>query len=620
MCGIAGFINLEKQMIAEKHLDQMLQLQYHRGPDFQGKSYCGQVGFAHNRLSLLDLSSAGHQPFADENHILVFNGEIYNFQELRKELTPKTYASSSDTAVLFQALKEWGVAHTLKKIKGMFAFSWYNKQTDEFYLVRDRLGIKPLFYGVDQNQTRWFASEVKALLDVMPAQANAYKVLFSSLGVLERSRTHTAWENIKQLEPGTFLKVVGKQLEIKTYYHVFDTVNEKDYQRLNNSSLHEVVAEFGHIFQKSVQAMCVTDAPLGSYVSGGLDSSIITWQACHEVDQMKLFTANILGKHSEFKDAKSFAQSINQPLFDYPFEKQMALRDWAKTTWHYESPIVVHFNAIPFAQVSKLAHEHQIKAVLTGEGSDQLFLGYANLLTKRYQPLLKAPYIIFDKIYHKIPKLKGFLTDTGGSQDLMGLFRKGAQNYTNEIFAQQGQKVYDFVNKDKRAEHLETAIMLNEHLLSLLWRNDRMGMMHAIESRFPFLDEDMLAFAMNLPTKFKIGPSAKFYSYKHPFLIDKYIVRKYAEDKLPKALVYKNKNGFPMVGLRHIHVNPAFFKGGTIMHLMQMSFDQFKFMAASNDNYLTSLLASVEIWAKLFIERQSVEQVIEQIQQHMIIK
>ena len=609
MCGISGFINHYGYNVAEQNLQVLLDLQHHRGPDFQGKLYLGNVGFAHNRLSLLDLSSSGNQPFEDESYVLVYNGEIYNYLELKKELSTIEYRSSSDTAVLFQALKEWGVDKTLKKIKGMFAFSWYNKKTQELFLVRDRLGIKPLYYATDSNKTLWFSSEVKAILGVMDAKPNSFKVLFSGLGILERSRKDTAWDEIKHIEPGTYLYVnPSKTVEIN-YYSTYELIDEKTYRLLEKKSINEVVDEFHHLFDSSVKSMCVSDAPMGAFVSGGIDSSIISHYAVQNVSEMKLFTANILGKHSEFEDAKKLAKSLDKELFDYPFQKEMALRDWAKVTWHYESPIVVHFNAIPFSNVAKLAREHQVKAVLTGEGSDELFLGYGGILTKRYDSLLKFPYTVLDAIYNKIPKLKKFISDSGGSQDLIGIYRFGSQNFTNEIFYNQGLESYNFLPKNKIEEHQQTAKMLNEHIVSLLWRNDRMGMMNSIESRFPFLDEDIIAFAMNLPTKFKIGHTSKFHNYKHPFLIDKYIVRKLAESKLPKELVNKKKKGFPVDGLRELIVNPLFFENGTVVSVLQLSKEQLIFMCKNSPSYLIGILAAVEIWAKLFIEKQTIESV-----------
>jgi len=616
MCGISGFVNQSNKIIEEQNLDILLKQQHHRGPDFQGKLYLGNAGFTHNRLSLLDLSSAGNQPFENENYVLVFNGEIYNFLQLKQELSATEYSSSSDTAVLFQALLEWGVAKTVKKLKGMFAFSWFNKNTQEIYLVRDRLGIKPLFYCLDDKQTLWFASEVKAILGVVNCKPNPIKVLYSSLGILERSRKNTAWDDIKLVEPGTYIYLKNQNIEEVKYYSVYDTVDENTYNRLYKSNTKDVLSEFENLFEQSVHSMSVSDAPMGAFVSGGIDSSIIAKYATQSNANLKLFTANVIGKHSEFEDAKELAQSLNKELFDYPYQKEMALRDWAKVTWHYEAPIVVHFNAIPFSNVAKLAFDHQVKAVLTGEGSDELFLGYSGLLTKRYNKFLNFPYTVLDKTYSKIPKLKSFLTNTGGSQDLLGVFRKSAQNYSNELFYDQGQSVYNFIEKNKKDEHLQTAIMLHEHLVSLLWRNDRMGMIHSIESRFPFLDEDIVSFAMNLPTKFKIGKTFKLYNYKHPFLIDKYLVRKLAENQLPSNLVNKVKKGFPVDGLRNIKVDSMFFKNGTIVEILQLSQTELNYMCHTTPNYLISILASVEIWAKLFVEKKSIEEVDILVQKH----
>ena len=151
--------------------------------------------------------------------------------------------------------------------------------------------------------------------------------------------------------------------------------------------------------------------------------------------------------------------------------------------------------------------------------------------------------------------------------------------------------------------------MLNEQIVSLLHRNDRMGMMHSIESRFPFLDEEIIAFAMNLPTKFKISATTKFYNYKHPFLLDKSIVRKLADKKLPKQLSHKKKSGFPSYALRNAIVQPEFFKNGHVSNILQLDSKQIKYMCSNFNNYNTALLASVEIWCKLFIENESIANV-----------
>lgn len=621
MCGISGFINIAQKAVDQNVLNKMLEVQHHRGPDSKGIYYNTTVGFAHNRLSLLDLSSAGNQPFEDEQFVLTYNGEVYNFKELKSELPESiSYRSSSDTEVLFNALKYWGVDKTAQKLKGMYAFSWYEKKSNDLYLMRDRIGIKPLFYSMDSNHTFFFASEMKALMQVLDENPNPFKVLYSSLGVLERARKETAWDKIFQVEPGTYIKIEASGIKETKYYTVFDTVDEKEYNRLNNMSSSKVLQEFDDLFKESVGRMCVSDAPMGAFVSGGIDSSLIARYAVDKTDEIKLFTANVLGKHSEYQDALLLSKSLDKQLFDYKYEKEMALRDWASVTWHYESPIVVHFNAIPFSGVSKLTREHQVKAVLTGEGADELFLGYPKLLTKRYDNFIKLPFELLNKVYGLVPKLRSYVSNTGGSQDLVGLFHDASNNFSNELTFQEKASVYDFIPVKKRAEHLLTSRMLQDHIVTLLWRNDRMGMIHSIESRFPFLDEDLIAFSMNLPSKYKIGRTWKFHNYKHPFLIDKYLVRKLAENKLPKALVEKRKNGFPLHGLRDIYVKPSFFENGTVSEILQLDRRKITYMCENKNNYLISLLASVEIWAKLFIEKKTIATVDQLILEHIRIE
>jgi asparagine synthase (glutamine-hydrolysing) len=609
MCGISGFINFKNQMVERHKLEKMLTIQNHRGPDSQGIYYNHYVGFAHNRLSLLDLTASGNQPFEDENFVLTFNGEIYNYLELKKELPEFNYTSTADTAVLFHALRHWGVEKTVNKINGMFAFSWYDKTTKDLVLVRDRIGIKPLYYALDNQSNYWFASEIKAVLAVNDFKPNSIKILYSALASLEKSRYETAWDDIKFVKPGTFITISEKGIKETEYYTLSSDINESEFNRLNNLDFKSVIDEFEHLFDLSVKKMAVSDAPMGAFVSGGIDSSLIALHGSKYSPDLKLFTANIIGKYSEFDGAKLLAKTINKELFDYKYEKEMALCNWAKVTWHYETPIIAHFNALPFSNVAKLAREHNVKAVLTGEGADELFLGYPKLLTQRYDTILKSPYTFLNFIYDKVPKLTPYLNKTGGSQDLLGLFEQASYNFNRQITREDSIINYGFLPKNQQLEQYKTKQMMNEHIVSLLHRNDRMGMIHSIESRFPFLDEDIVKFSMNLPNKFKISRINNFYNYKHPFLMDKAIVRKLADRELPKSLTRKKKNGFPSFGLRYMHVKPEFFENGTVSQCLQLDKRQLKYMCGNFANYSIALLASVEIWAKLFIEAETIDEV-----------
>ncbi|NVK51482.1 MAG: asparagine synthase (glutamine-hydrolyzing) [Flavobacteriaceae bacterium] len=612
MCGISGFCSLNKVSVKKEFLSDMIEVQNHRGPDSNNFYYNKHVGLAHNRLSLIDLSDNANQPFYQDNYVLIYNGEIYNFLELKKELPRTVYRSNSDTEVLFNCLKFWGIEKTLNKIQGMFAFAWYDISKDELVLVRDRIGIKPLFYGVDTNNCLWFASEVKAILKVSKFEPDPVEMLLSPIGgIVEKSKEKTLWNNLKTLTPGHLLVIKNGEILKKEYFNIKNYVNENEYNRLNKSTLSEVTDEFESIFDNSIQKLLISDAPMGAFVSGGIDSSLIASFAAKHQKDLKLFTANVVGKHSEISAAKLLANTLNKDVYQYRFEKEMAIRDITNVTWHYEAPLVVHFNALPFSNVAALARNENVKAVLTGEGADELFLGYPKLLTKKYERLIRFPYTILNKIYNSVPQLKSYLNKNEGSGGLSTLHELAVQGFDRQILRKENLSTYDFLGKKEQLQHYLSMQMINEGIISLLWRNDRMGMMHSIESRFPFLDEKVIQFSMNLPVKFKIGRTKSFYNYKHPFLIDKQIVRNLGKRSLPKKLFTKKKNGFPMHALRNMSVKPELFYNGVFADLMKLSRVQINHMTEKNSytKYHIALIAMFEIWGRLFVDNRSKEEV-----------
>ena len=220
MCGISGFYQLNKESVSIDVLNTMLKMQTHRGPDSEGIYYNNFVGLAHNRLSLLDLSSNGNQPFIDEEYVLVYNGEIYNFLELKKELPQIQFKSNSDTEVLFHYIRLFGIEKTLNSIQGMFAFSWYDIKNDKLLLVRDRIGIKPLFYGIDDHKCLWFSSELKTILSSADFEPDPIQMLFSPIGgITEKTKHKTSWKNLFALAPGHFITVENGSLKKNEYFH-----------------------------------------------------------------------------------------------------------------------------------------------------------------------------------------------------------------------------------------------------------------------------------------------------------------------------------------------------------------------------------------------------------------
>ena len=611
MCGISGFFNNKKNKIDKDLLIHLSDILSHRGPDYLGKYYNDYIGMAHNRLSILDLSENGNQPFSNERYHLVYNGEIYNYKDLRDDLEGFniSFRSTSDTEVLFYHLIYFGIKETLQKLNGMFAFAFFDQKKKKLFLCRDRLGIKPLFYSI-KNSTLFFASEMKALVKNLNFKVDNVKALYSTLGINEKSRYETVFEGLFHVTPGTYLEYDSDGIKENIYFDLTDLIDENNYNIRKKESFSNNMNEFKDLFSSSVEKMLMSDASMGAFVSGGIDSSLVAIEASKFSDNdFQLYTANIIGKHSEYDDARQLSHELDLELKDYGFNPEYFLRDLAEVTWYYETPIVVHSNAIPFSNVSRLANERNVKAVLTGEGADELFMGYPKLLTKRYDKLIRAPFNILDKVYSLLPSLKSYMSG-GGSAGIEVLFEKASQNFTRDLIRQKGLKKLEFLKVPERMDHYLTIQMLNESLISLLWRNDRMGMMHSIESRFPFLDERILEFAINLPMKNKIGYVPRFHNYKHPFLLDKKIIRYSAKNKLSNNLIYKKKEGFPCYGLGNLNIQPDFFNDGYVNDLLKLNNSmQTRFFSENFDKYHIAKFAALEIWGSLFVLNHSIDNV-----------
>lgn len=615
MCGISGFFSANNTNIDESLLHKFSKVLHHRGPDNSSNYYDKYIGLCHNRLSILDLSDNGNQPFYNDRYVLIYNGEIYNYKKIKNQLEKLNvrFSSSSDTEVLFNSLIHFGIRTTLNQIKGMFAFAFFDKKKKEIFLARYRLGIKPLFYSF-LNDNLYFASEMKALTSNFNFEIDEIRTIFSVFSTSEASKKNTLFKNLFHLSPGSFLSFSKENgVQIEKYFDLVDLINEENYNYRSKNSFKDNLDEFDHLMSDSVRRMLMSDAPMGAFVSGGIDSSLISSLASkHSTSEFKLFTANIIGDISEFEDAKRLSTALNKELFDYPFEPEYFLRDIARATWHYETPLVVHGSGVPFLGVAELANQNGVKAVLTGEGADEMFLGYPKLLASKYDSLIRFPLNFLIKLYSIIPSLKRYVKiEKDGMESFIN---KAVQNFTRDLVRKNGLEKFDFLPEKQRGRHVQSLLMLNEHIVSLLMRNDRMGMAHSIESRFPFLDEKLLEFAINLPEKNKIGFIPRFYNYKHPFLIDKKIVRMLAKKWLPNKLIFKKKNGFPHFGLRNLDVNPSFFKDGFVVDTLKInSKEEIELFSGKFNKYTISKLAALELWGKLFVLDSSIDEIQEPI-------
>ncbi len=581
----------------------------HRGPDNFGFELRGKVALAHNRLSLLDLSEAANQPFSNDRYSLIYNGEIYNFQENRKRLQHEfgvEFKTTSDTEVLFYSLVLEGIEKCLATTSGMFAFAFYDELEETLWLARDRMGIKPLYYYQSNSAVYW-ASEIKALVRPLGLQPDPVRTLFAANNMAEKSAEYTLFKGVKSIRPGSYLEIrkEGSPKEA-TYYDVVDDFDADYHNELDRMGTDQVLHDFDQMFSGAVRKMLISDAPVGAFVSGGIDSSMISAVASASSADIKLFTANVVGKYSELSDVESLSKHIGKEVYEYRFEPEMMLRDWAAVTYHYDCPIVVHVNSIPFSNVARLARDSGVKAVLTGEGADELFLGYPRLLTQRYDALAGLPKNLVESLYKTFPKLHSYVFGGNGNTPISFL-NKVVQGFElQEIEQRADEKLSGLVGRARR-EQFMTIKMLREHLITLLHRNDRMGMMSSIEARFPFLDEDIVRFAINLPARYKIGRTKRFYNYKHPFLIDKWIVRKTAEKYLPNQIVRKKKQGFPMYGHKYLQIKPGFFRGGWVADSLGLASSVQSYMLKTQDPYFVAKLASVEIFGRIYGFGHSIE-------------
>ena len=612
MCGIAGIFQRNGRSVSLETVETMGSLTAHRGPDNFTVEAFGKVALAHNRLSLLDLSPAGNQPFKNDDYALVYNGEIYNFREIRARLEEKfgvVFKTSSDTEALFFSLIHEGIETCLKNLRGMFAFAFYDRRKNELWIARDRLGIKPLYYAARGTEFCW-SSEMKSLALALGFAPDALKTLFAVNGIAEKSNEYTLFREITPVKPGSFLKISAGASEPQEffYYRILDDFEPEIYRAAERKSRAEIASEFESLMHSAVESVLISDAPLGAFASGGIDSSLISAIAAKTYPQLKLFTANVVGKFSEFKDAKKLSEHLGAELFEYRFEPEMMLRDWTRATYFYETPIIVHANAMPFSNVSQITREQGVKAVLTGEGADELFFGYPHLLTRRYERFARLPVSFVQSLYNFAPRLKKHLFPNA-KRSALEFANQIAQNFESPRRESEALEKLDFLGANEKQEQFLTMRMLGDHLVTLLHRNDRMGMMNSVEARFPFLDERLVKFAINLPAKFKIGRSPRFHNWKHPFLVDKWVVRQMAEKLLPPALAHKPKLGFPMLGLQKVRFADEFFKNGWVAENFALDEKARRYMLAAEEPYFVGKLASIEIFGRLFGRRESIDAV-----------
>ena len=503
MCGIAGYLNFDGKPASPVILKAMTDMLVHRGPDDEGQLVEGALGLGHRRLSIIDLSPTGHQPMASSGgHLVIsFNGEIYNYRELRLELETLGYSfrSESDTEVLLSALEAWG-EEALLRLNGMFAFVLYDRRKRCLLLARDRYGVKPLYY-VTVGQTLMFASEIKAFI-----AHPAFKADLDADGLIEYMSfqnfltDRTLYKDVRILPAGNALSI-PMQGPVRTPRQYWDfQFSERESGRTRADYLEEL----DNLFVQAVSRQLVSDVPVASYLSGGLDTGAIAVIASRQLPEMRTFTigfdmSSVSGLELAF-DERAKAERMSALCRTEQYEMVLKAGDMERAidplVWHLEEPRVGQ--SYPNFYAAKLAGKFN-KVVLSGAGGDELFAGYPWRYFRASDNHGFEDYsALYFKDWQRLVPSDAFSALTAPLEgrhqtDPLAVFRSVFAHHATELTRPEDYICHSLYFEAKTFLH------------GLLVVEDKLSMAHSLESRVPFLDNDLVDFAMALPVSHKLA-------------------------------------------------------------------------------------------------------------------
>jgi len=562
MCGICGKINLDGTPADEKLLKRMASCLSHRGPDAEGVYLKGSVGLGHRRLSIIDLSPAGHQPMCNEDGTvwIVLNGEIYNFRELRDELEKKghVFRSHSDTEAILHLYEEEG-PDCVKGLRGMFAFAIWDERDRSLFLARDRAGEKPLFYYLD-DRCLIFGSEIKAILQNPNVSVKPdYVAIHHYLTYQSVPSPFSAFQGISKLPPAHYLICRNGKVEIARYWQL--TYLPK-FAAASLSAVRDLESELVERLTEAVRLRLISDVPLGAFLSGGMDSSVVV-ALMSQVMKEPVRTFSI-GFHEKDYDELHYARIIADRFKTAHTEFQVrpnAVDILPKLVWHYNEPFADP-SAIPSYYVSKLARQY-VTVVLNGDGGDESFAGYdryrANELAMRFErmPVFLKRLLLplcgrllpasadpnsfswrlkrFSQALSLSPELRNANWATNFDNDMKSLlytddFKKktNAIDSYNIILDRYAQaQATDFID---RTLYADVTLYLSE---TLLVKMDIASMANSLEARSPFLDHEVMEFAARIPAHLKLHNGRTKIILKNAFA-----------EMLPQEIIMRKKMGF----------------------------------------------------------------------------
>jgi asparagine synthase (glutamine-hydrolysing) len=555
MCGIAGVFNTKGELFSQSHLQRMADSIAHRGPDAEGYFIENGIALAHRRLSILDTSAKGTQPMSSKNGqwIIVFNGCIYNYLELKQELKAKghEFVSTTDTEVICEGLAAYGPSF-FERLNGMFAIGAWHRQEEALYLSRDRFGVKPLYYWFN-NGTVVFASEIKAIRQHPDFKTEVDTGALNEYFTFQNLFTYrTLFKGVTMLPPANTVRLDAQSTFVKHHSWWDYDFSQPD----TTMSFDDAREETSRLFRQAVARQMVADVPVGSYLSGGMDSGSITGIASRHVSRLCTFTCGfdmsevtgVEANYDERRDAELMANYFKTEHYEQVMNAGDIRWSLPRLVYHLEDLRVGM--SYPNYYIARLASKF-VKVCLQGTGGDELFGGYPWRYYRVFQSLDQKNF--FDNYYNfwqrLVPDEQRHLLFTSD------ISKSIIQAEPREIF----ERVFTFNHKLKYntpEEHINNSLYfeIKTFLSGLLIVGDKLSMAHGLEERFPFLDNDLVAFAQTVPVTHKLGnlermkkiDENEFGKRKLYTEYDdgKNVLRKAMLDFLPEKIINRKKQGF----------------------------------------------------------------------------
>lgn len=601
MCGISGRLNLDGRPVEAAEMAAMRDTMIHRGPDDAGLFIDGAVGLAHRRLSIIDLSG-GHQPLSNEDGTVtvVFNGEIYNFGELRRELADRghTLATRSDTEVIVHLYEEVG-AECVQRFRGMFAFALWDANRRQLLLARDRLGVKPLYYA-QVGDSLLFASEIKSLLrsDALQAEVDP-RGLGRFLTYRHPYGNGTLFKGIQQLAPGHYLVAGAGKVAVRRYWDVPE--------RGQNGATRRSSDEFLPLLEEAVKLRMISDVPLGSFLSGGIDSSAITALMARHTSGVQTFSIGFVpGEENELSWAQRVADWCGARHHEFIQGSEDFFSLLQRLIWNHDEPLTFPAS-IPLYLLSR-----ESKAVATvmlaGEGADEILAGYGTNVRAywlaqarawipdplrallRFSPASGRFRAIASRMSMDETTLIASTFRLGGHEALMRACRLDLPDGVED----ERDLVEEVGLTARKGSFLDRFLyfQLKTYLLALLMKQDKMSMAASIETRVPYLDHHLVELAFSLPDSCKVRGRQ-----------GKYLLKRASRDLLPQDVIDRPKQGFPVPIARwfrkpgnpfvEVLLDPQSLRDGLL---------DAQFVRARVHRFLAGEEITLELWAILNLE------------------